>query len=168
MVNDMAKVILIYDSKYGNTKRVAELIAEGMGELGGMKPTVNRYDEIKDVKTLGSYDVILIGYPIHFGSPSKAIMKFIDRLAKVPLQGKGFGIFDTHIEGSARNPNETGPCDYENAVKKIDQKFLQKLPSFHKVVPDLYVKVQGIKGPIAEEEIPKCKEYGKKIASQLK
>jgi hypothetical protein len=32
----------------------------------------------------------------------------------------------------------------------------------------LSIKVQGIKGPIAEEEIPKCIEFGRKIATQLK
>jgi flavodoxin len=153
----LVKVIVIYDTKYGNTKRVAELIAEGIGEIGGIKPAVNNFKEIKNLKDLNNYDVLLIGAPTHFGAPSKAIMKFIDRFAKIPLQGKGFTIFDTYLGN-----------DFELGVKKIEQKILEKLPSFHKIAPGLSVKVQGMKGPIIEEDIPKCKEFGQKISSLLK
>ena len=36
----MVKVIIVYESKYGNTKRVAETIAEGMKEVGGIKTSI--------------------------------------------------------------------------------------------------------------------------------
>jgi flavodoxin len=156
-VNESVKMIIIYDTKYGNTKRVAELIAEGMGEPGGIKPIVSNFKEIKDLKSLNSYDMILIGAPAHFGAPSKAIMKFVDRLTKIPLQGKGFAVFDTYIGE-----------DFEKAVKKMEEKLLEKLPRFHQIASGLSIKVEGMKGPIIEEEIPKCKEFGKKISSQLK
>jgi len=50
----------------------------------------------------------------------------------------------------------------------MEQTILEKLPSFHKISPGLYIKVEGMKGQIIEEEIPKCIEYGKKIANQIK
>jgi len=33
----LARVFIVYDTKYGNTKLVAEKIAEGMRELKGVK-----------------------------------------------------------------------------------------------------------------------------------
>jgi hypothetical protein len=33
--------------------------------------------------------------------------------------------------------------------------------------PGLSIKVEGMKGPIAEGELSKCEEFGAKIASQL-
>jgi len=36
------------------------------------------------------------------------------------------------------------------------------------IAPRLSIAVQGSKGPIVEGELPKCKEFGKKIATQLK
>jgi hypothetical protein len=32
----------------------------------------------------------------------------------------------------------------------------------------LSIKVEGMKGPIADDALPKCKDFGKKIANQLK
>ena len=36
-----AKVIVVYESKYGNTKLVAETIAEGMREIEGVETVVS-------------------------------------------------------------------------------------------------------------------------------
>ena len=43
----MAKVIIIYESKYGNTKLVAEMIIEGMREVSGIETVIS---ELKDVE----------------------------------------------------------------------------------------------------------------------
>ena len=40
MVIMIAKVIVVYESKYGNTKRVAETIIEGMNEIGGIEASL--------------------------------------------------------------------------------------------------------------------------------
>lgn len=152
----MANVIIIYDTKYGNTQRVAELIAEGMGEIEGIKPVVNNFKEVSNLNDLNNYDVILIGAPNHAGSPSKAITKFIDKLTKIHLQGKKFAGFDTYLGN-----------DFEKAVKKLEKKITGNLSDFSQISPGLSIKVQGMKGPIIEEEIPKCIEFGKKIANQI-
>jgi hypothetical protein len=34
--------------------------------------------------------------------------------------------------------------------------------------PGLSIKVKGLRGPIVEGELPKCREFGVKIATQLK
>lgn len=36
------------------------------------------------------------------------------------------------------------------------------------MIAGLSIKVKGIKGPILENELQKCKEFGKDIAAQLK
>jgi hypothetical protein len=36
------------------------------------------------------------------------------------------------------------------------------------VTPGLSIRVEGMKGPIAEEEFPKCREFGKQVATQIK
>lgn len=152
----LVEVIIIYDTKYGNTQHVAELIAEGIGESGEIKPVISNFKNIKNINDLNNYDVILIGAPIHFGSPSKTIMKFIDKLTKINLKGKQFACFDTYIGE-----------DFEKGVKKMEEKIIQKMPDFRQIASGLSIKVQGMKGPIIEEEIPKCKEFGEKIANQI-
>jgi len=44
----------------------------------------------------------------------------------------------------------------------------KKAPGLKLVVPGLSIKVDGMKGPITEGELSKCKEFGAKIATQLK
>jgi flavodoxin len=99
----------------------------------------------------------LIGSPNHFGGPTRGPKKFIDKLGKLPLKGKMFAVFDTYIGK-----------DFEKAVKKMEKRINEKAPGLKQIAPGLSIKVQGIKGPILEGELPKCKEFGKKIATQVK
>jgi len=152
----MAKVIVVYESKYGNTKRVAETIIEGMNEVEGIEVVLSELKEV-DLDKVPDYDAILIGSPNHFGGPTRGPKKFIDKIGKLLLKGKMFAVFDTYIRG-----------DFEKAVKKMEKRINEKAPGLKQIAPGLSIKVQGIKGPILEGELPKCKEFGKKIATQVK
>ena len=44
----------------------------------------------------------------------------------------------------------------------------EKVPGLKLLTPGLSVKVQGMKGPVPEEELAKCKEFAAKIARQIK
>ena len=151
----MTRVIVVYESKYGNTKLVAETIAEGMREVGGIETIVSEVKEVDFDKIL-DYDVILIGSPNHLGRPARSIRKFIDKLGKLNLNGKQVAVFDTYIGK-----------DFEKAVKKMEKRINEKAPGLKLIVPGLSIKVQGIKGPILDEELPRCKDFGHKIATQI-
>ncbi|GAI45720.1 unnamed protein product [marine sediment metagenome] len=43
-----------------------------------------------------------------------------------------------------------------------------KVPRAKLAAPGLSIRVKGMKGPISEGELPKCKEFGNKIATQIK
>jgi len=152
----MAKVIITYESKYGNTKLVAEAIAEGMREVSGVETILSELSEV-DLDKLIDYDAILIGSPNHMGSATRGIRKFIDRIGKLNLEGKLTAVFDTCI---AR--------DFEKAVKKMEKQIGEKVHGLKLVVPGLSIKVEGMKGPIAEGELLKCKDFGVKIATRLR
>jgi len=152
----MVKVFVVYDTKYGNTKLVAEKIVEGMREVGGIETAISDVEEV-DLETVADYDAILIGSPNHWGGPVRGIKKLIDKLGKLDLKAKWVAVFDTYIKG-----------DFEKAVKKMEKRINEKTPGLKLIVPGLSVKVEDMKGPIVEGELPKCKEFGKKIASKLK
>lgn len=152
----MVKVFVVYDTKYGNTKLVAEKIVEGMREVGGIETAISDVEEV-DLETVADYDAILIGSPNHWGGPVRGIKKLIDKLGKLDLKAKWVAVFDTYIKG-----------DFEKAVKKMEKRINEKTSGLKLIVPGLSVKVEDMKGPIVEGELPKCKEFGKKIASKLK
>ncbi len=156
MVNDMVKVFLVYDTKYGNTKLVAETIAEGMNEAEGIETTLGDVEDTHPEKAT-TFDAILIGSPNHFGGPVGGINRFIDKLGKLDLEAKWTAVFDTYLGE-----------DFEKAVKKMEKRIGEKVPRLKLITPGLSIKVDGMKGPITDGELPKCREFGKKIANLLK
>ena len=154
-----AKVIVVYESKYGNTKLVAETIAAGMREVEGTETVVSRVKEV-DLNRIPDYDVILVGCPNHIGRPTWGIKRFIGRLGKLPLEGKMFAVFDTYLTYLGK--------EFEKAVKKMESRISEKVPGLKMAAPGLSIRVEGMKGPVSEGELPKCEEFGKKIAAQIK
>jgi flavodoxin len=151
----MARVILVYESKYGNTKLVAERIASGRREDSGIEVVIGELKEA-DLNQLADYDAILVGSPNHIGNATRGIRKFIDRLGKAELQGKMIAAFDTYMGK-----------DYEKAMKKMEKQISKKASDLELVTPGLSIRVDGMKGPITEAELPKCKEFGVSMASQV-
>jgi menaquinone-dependent protoporphyrinogen IX oxidase len=154
----LVRVFVVYDSKHGNTKLVAEKIVEGIKESEGIETAIGYAKEINPEK-LADYDAVLIGAPNHMGKPSRAISKFVDRLAKLDLKMKQTAVFDTYFV-SQRN--------FEKAMKKLEKQISEKLPSWKLITHGLSIKVDTVYGPIADGELPKCVDFGKKIAQQLK
>jgi flavorubredoxin len=148
--------MVAYESKYGNTRLVAEAIIEGMKEVEEIETVLSEIKEV-DPNKVPDYDAILIGSPNHWGGPTRGVRKFIDKLSKLNLDGKLFAVFDTYLGR-----------DFEKAVKKMEKRINEKVPGMKKIASGLSIRVQGMKGPILEEELSKCKEFGNKIATQLK
>ena len=148
------KVLIVFDTKHGNTQKVADLIADGINSVEGTETeVVNVKDfELSENKT---YDLILIGSPNHVGSHVKSIKKFIKNLSSSSLKASSFAAFDTYMRK-----------DFEKAVKKMEKQISENLPDSTMALPGLSIKVGGMKGPIVEEDLSKCKEYGIKLAKK--
>lgn len=151
------KVLIFYDSKYGNTKLAAEKIAEGIKSEG-----INaELSYVKDALLKGTViaDALVLGAPNHMGRPSRTMKKFIDSLKGVDLKTEKVAVFGTY-SGRVRQQ--------DRAEKKLEKLVAEKLPNLKMVVPGLSVRVNGVSGPVVEEELPKCIEFGKVIAAQIK
>ena len=91
------KVLIGYESKYGNTKKVAELIAEGIKSVEGHEVSIENVNDIALSKS-DIYDLLLIGSPNHVGGPTKSIKKFINALSEASLKGNSLAVFDTYMK----------------------------------------------------------------------
>jgi len=151
----MANVLLVFESKYGNTRLVAETIADGIKEDSDNQITIYELKEIA-LKQLPEFDVVLIGSPNHMGGPTGGIKKFINELGKLDIKGKYAAVFDTYMAK-----------DYEKAVKKMEKQIVEKAPGLTLAAPGLSIRVDGMKGPISTDELPKCKEFGVNITTRL-
>jgi len=148
------KVLIVFDTKHGNTKKVAELIADGINSVEGNETEVVNVKDF-DLSEDTTYDLILIGSPNHIGSHVKSIKKLIKNLSSSTVKGNSFAAFDTYMAK-----------DFEKTVKKMEKQISENLPNSTMALPGLSIKVGGMKGPIVEEDLSKCKEYGIKLAKK--
>ena len=153
------RVLIVYYSKYGNTEKVAKLIGEGISSTEDNEVKINNVKNV-NLKDGTSYDLILIGSPNHFGRHVGSIKKFINKLPKSQLKINAYAVFDTYIT-----------ADFEKAVKKMEEQVSEVMPDLTKASPGLSIKVEGTgtsKGPITNEDLPKCKEFGIKLVKEYK
>jgi len=151
------KVLVIYDSKYGNTKVVAENILEGIKQVEGIDAAICYAKEV-DPQIITSYDALIIGAPNHMASPSRTVKKFVDTLAELNLNAKSVAVFGTY-SGQVRVT--------DRAVKKLEKIVEKTLPNLKLLSPSLSVRVKGVTGPVADGELPKSQDFGRRIAKQL-
>ena len=89
----MAKILICYYSRSGNTKKMAYLIQDGAMEEGVEVDT----KDVKDVKVddLKAYDGIIIGSPTYYGTMAAPIKDLLDKSIKLhgKLQDKVGGAF---------------------------------------------------------------------------
>jgi len=156
------KGIVVYDTSYGNTKTIAETIAETLKESG---IEVDLFD-VKNVKKLSAkdYDVLALGSPTRFGTMSFAIRGFLGKVKSEEWMNKPFVAFDTE------NPENIERARIEkkewSAAEKIAEKLKEK--KMKQLLPVLKALVLGQKGPLVEGEIERTKEYAKGLAVKLK
>ncbi|MBY8980456.1 MAG: flavodoxin family protein [Candidatus Lokiarchaeota archaeon] len=148
------KVLIVFDTKHGNTQQCGEIIAEGINSVEGNETEVVNVKDF-DLSEDKTYDLILIGSPNHVGTYTKSIKKFIKNLSSASVKASSFAAFDTYIKG-----------DFEKAVKKMEKQIGENFPNSTMALPGLSIKVGGMKGPIVEEDLSKCKEYGIQLAKK--
>ena len=151
------KGIVVYDTSYGNTKTIAETIAETLKESG---IEVDLFD-VKDVKKLRAKDhnFLVLGSPTRFGTMSFAIRGFLGKVKSEELMNKPFTAFDTE------NPENMEKKEY-SAAEKIAKRLRDK--KMNQLLPVLKAAVLGQKGPLQEGEIERTKEYARTLVIKLK
>ena len=77
------KIAILYDSKYGNTKRLAEFLAEKI-QAAGHTIQLFRTTKTKPAKLFAFRpEAILVGGPTHWGRPARTLSKYIKKLGKL-------------------------------------------------------------------------------------
>jgi menaquinone-dependent protoporphyrinogen IX oxidase len=156
------KGIVVYDTSYGNTRKVAETIAETLKESG---MEVDLF-YVKKVKKLSAkdYDFLVLGSPTRFGTMSFAVKFFLGKVKSEEWANKPFAAFDTE------NPENIEQARIQNkewsAAEKIAKRLRDK--KMNQLLPVLKAVVLGWKGPLQEGEIERTKEYARELALKLK
>jgi NAD(P)H dehydrogenase (quinone) len=154
----MAKVLVVYYSRSGNTEAMARLIAEG-AESEGVAVECKKVEDttIDDLLTV---DGIVMGSPTYYGTMAAEIKKLLDESVKYhgKLEGKVGAAFSS--SGGVGGGNETTVMDITRALM-IHGMIVQGEPS-----GDHY-------GPVAvgkpdERSSKECKKRGARVARLVK
>jgi NAD(P)H dehydrogenase (quinone) len=110
----MAKILVIYYSQGGNTKKMAESVLEGIRKEG-IEAVIKNVEDVK-VDELLDYAGIVIGSPTYYGTMAYQIKKLLDDSVKFhgSLDGKIGAAFSS--SANIGGGNETTVLDILNAM----------------------------------------------------
>jgi flavorubredoxin len=144
------KVLVMHDSRFGNGKKVADAIAEGLRETGA-DPVVADALEARKLD-LPSFGAFVLGAPIRIGTPTWRAGGTLKRIARACRGGLTVA-FVTQAD-----PKLWGLPRWETMVSAAGLRKLMDGRGFH---------VKDLKGPLDEGELPKAREFGTEIGRRL-
>ncbi|MGQ9506429.1 MAG: flavodoxin family protein [Candidatus Bathycorpusculaceae bacterium] len=152
----MAKILVVYDSKTGNTEKMALAVAEGAKQVEGVEVVVKRADQTS-LEDLLMADGIIMGSPTYYGQMSAKLKALIDESVKIhgKLEGKVGAAF-TSSGGTA-----TGA---ETTIISIIQAMLVHGMIVQGRADDKHYGAAAVGSP-RERELEHCKALGKRVAS---
>ena len=143
--NTRMKALIIYDSQYGNTERIAQAISDGL--TGNVKVVHASEANPSELKTC---DLLILGSPTHGGYPTESIYGLLK--ASLALEGVNVAAFDTRTKTTI----------FGYAAPKI-AKGLQRNGGILLVPPEGFI-VLGIHGPLKDGELERAKKWAQQLS----
>jgi flavorubredoxin len=88
----MGKALIVFASRTGETKKIGELIAEGI-RISGMEAELKNVNDIKSEADLKGYDAVVLGSATYHGKMIQSMEKVLFLAEKAELGNKVGGSF---------------------------------------------------------------------------
>jgi len=149
------KTIILYDSQYGNTKKIAQSLADTDKSI-----KLFSVDQIK-LSDLKNIDLLVVGSPTQAGQATVNLLNFFKTIPSDYLSGIKVAAFDTRM-------NESTLSFFLKLLVKIigyaSPKILKKLVSLGgQPLGEYGFLVQSQKGPLYDDELELALDWFKKI-----
>lgn len=138
------KALVIFDSNFGNTQKIAEAIAR---EINAQAVSVSKVS----TGEIAGLDLIVVGSPINAWRPSERMGRFLESLGKDQLKGIKAAAFDTRVKLFIHG----------DAAKKI-AKALENAGAEIIALPQAFF-VKGKEGPLLDGEIERASQWAKSL-----
>jgi flavodoxin I len=145
------KALIVYDSVYGNTEKIARAIAGALAPSGEVK--VLRAGEVNPSE-LVSLDLLIVGSPTQGGRPTKAILDFLNKLPEPAVKGVNVAAFDTRFTTKL-------VAIFGYAAGKIAGSLKTKGGAL--ILPPEAFFVKSKEGPLKEGELERAAGWAKRI-----
>jgi flavodoxin len=148
------RALVIYDSVFGNTKKIAQAIGSVLGERAAVHLAKVGEEESVD---WSEFELVVMGGPIHRVNLSAAMKALVKEIPKRALRGASVAVFETCY----RNPRWQRGAAAGKLGRKA-RKFGGQL-----VVPVESFFVVGREGPLEEGEEERAKQWAHTILEEL-
>ncbi|MGB7532093.1 MAG: flavodoxin family protein [Halobacteriota archaeon] len=155
------KVLIIYDSIFGNTEQIAQAIGNALGSQEDVE--ILRVSNVK-LEQLTGLKLLIVGSPTRQFRPTAAINNLLKRIPKNGLKGVKVAAFDTGFTMSAIEESRVLPFFvrlFGYAAKPISDRLKKKGGEL--IIPPEGFFVEGVEGPLKEGELERAADWAKQI-----
>jgi flavodoxin I len=158
------KVLIVYDSQFGNTERIAQAISHALETQGDVE--ILRVDNVKPEHLAGS-SFLIVGSPTQRFRPTMATTSFLKNIPKNSLRGIKVAAFDTRLTEKEIGENRTLAFFvrlFGYAAKPISNGLKKKGGEL--ILPPEGFYVDGMEGPLIEGELERASDWAKQIIAK--
>lgn len=147
-------IAVVYDSEFGNTRTLAEAIAEELRNAGTVQLTDVR---IGPAGLLDGLDILVVGGPTHVHGMSQPMKTYLDGWAGKRLQGLPVAAFDTRVHG---------PRWLTGAASGGIARWLRQRGARLVGTPESFL-VDGREGPLAAGEVERSRAWARRLLTEV-
>lgn len=155
------KILVIYDSAFGNTEKVARQMGEKLGAHG--EAALKRVNQVQP-EAFAGLDLLVVGSPTQRFRPTAATTQLLKGIPKGALAGVRVAAFDTRLTEAEIGENRVlgffvGIFGY--AAKPIADQLVKKGGTL--VAPPEGFYVAGMEGPLLAGELERAGVWAEQI-----
>src|SRR5215217_1215736 len=151
---EMMDTLVLYDSQYGNTERIAQTIADTLRTSREVRAI--RLDPAQPVDFQG-VDTFIVGCPTQGWRPTPAIRSFLEEASSERIGGLSVACFDTRF---------ALPRFMTGSAAKVMAKKLQEKGGSLLLDPESFF-VKGMEGPLSSGELDRAATWARMLVKEV-
>jgi flavodoxin I len=155
----MPKVIIVYDSKTGNTEAMARAIAEGTNTVKNVQVELYKVGTCFAMGVLNDADALIVGSPTEYGNATSGMRDFLESMTelaaakKLHLKGKSAGVFGSY------GWNGGWLVDMlRRRMERVGMKIVEPIVSAPEKLPTISY----------EQTLKQCRKLGNAVATEVR
>lgn len=157
------QALVIYDSAFGNTAKIAQAIAQGLG-------TDAQHIGDVDLAQLSALDLVVVGAPTQKLGILESMKAWLDALPDGALKGVQTAAFDTRIDPEDVPTKGIGRFMARVFLKRFAAEPIDALLTAkggQSLITPVGFFVMDTEGPLREGELERAAAWGRQIAVQM-
>ena len=158
------KILIVYDSAFGNTEKIVHAISDSLGSHENIKTF--RVNDINPSQLVG-LDLLIVGSPTRAFRPTTDIIGFLNEMPSSSLEGIKVAAFDTRYSVANAKVlfSNLFSRQFGYAAESIADKLVYKGGKL--IVPPIGFIIKNAEGTLKAGELGRAAEWAKLIINQI-